>query len=128
MHENEIGTIVVEESVALHKELGPGLLESVYETCLAQALSKRNLTVDKQVPISVTFRGIQFEEGFRADIIVNDKVILELKSVEKTTKVHHKQVYTYLRLTGMRLGYLLNFGEALMKNGIHRIVNGLEED
>ena len=127
MHENEIGTIVVEEAIALHQELGPGLLEFVYEVCLENALSKRNLNIKRQVPIPIEYRGIRFEEGFRADIMVENKILLELKSVEKTTNVHHKQVFTYLRLTNWKLGYLLNFGEALMKNGIHRIVNGLEE-
>ncbi|MEN6423888.1 MAG: GxxExxY protein [Phycisphaerales bacterium] len=127
MTENEIGTIVVEEAIALHRELGPGLLEFVYEVCLADGLERRGVKVERQKPIAIVYRGIRFEEGFRADMILDDKVILELKSVEKTTKAHEKQVHTYLRLTGLKLGYLLNFGEALMKNGIERIVNGLEE-
>ncbi|MBP7051937.1 MAG: GxxExxY protein [Phycisphaerae bacterium] len=127
MTENEIGTIVIEESISLHRELGPGLLEFVYEVCLADALERRGLTVQRQMPVAIEYRGIRFEEGFRADMVLDGKVILELKSVEKTTKAHEKQVHTYLRLTGLKLGYLLNFGEALMKNGIERIVNGLEE-
>jgi GxxExxY protein len=127
MTENEIGTIVVEEVMALHRELGPGLLEFVYEVCLADALERRGLTVERQKPVPIEYRGIRFEEGFRADIVLDAKVILELKSVERTTKAHEKQVHTYLRLTNMKLGYLLNLGEALMKNGIERIVNGLEE-
>jgi len=127
MMENEVGTIIVEEVMALHRGLGPGLLEFVYEVCLADALERRGLTVERQKPVAIEYRGIRFEEGFRADMVVNAKVILELKSVEKTTKAHGKQVHTYLRLTDMKLGYLLNFGEALMKNGIERIVNGLEE-
>ncbi|HNS21472.1 MAG TPA: GxxExxY protein [Sedimentisphaerales bacterium] len=127
MTENKIGTIVVEEAIALHRELGPGLLEFVYEICLADALGQRGLQVERQKPIAIAYRGIRFDEGFRADMILDGKVILELKSVEKTTKAHEKQVHTYLRLTGLKLGYLLNFGEALMKNGIERIVNGLEE-
>ena len=128
MRENEIGTVVVEEAIALHRELGPGLLEFVYEVCLADALERRDLKVERQMPIAIEYRGIRFAEGFRADIVVHSKVILEIKSVERTTKAHAKQVHTYLRPTGLKLGYLLNFGEALMKNGIERIVNGLEED
>lgn len=127
MTENEIGTIVVEEAIALHRELGPGLLEFVYEVCLSKALEQRGLAIERQQPIPIEYRGIRFEEGFRADVVIDGKVILEIKSVEKTTRSHEKQVHTYLRLTGLKLGYLLNFGEALMKNGIERIVNGLEE-
>ena len=124
MSENDIGRIVVDCAVRLHKELGPGLLETVYEVLLAQQLQNRGLRVERQVPVPIEFHGVRFEEGFRADIIVEDKVILELKSVESTTRAHKKQVLTYLRLTGMKLGYLLNFGEPLMKDGISRILNG----
>jgi GxxExxY protein len=121
---NEIGTIVVDYAVSLHKETGPGLYETVYEVVLAHDLQARGLRAERQVPVPIELRGIRFDEGFRADIIVEGKVLLELKSVEKVTKAHHKQVLTYLRLTGLKLGYLLNFGEALMKDGITRIVNG----
>ena len=124
MNENDIGKIVVDSSVHLHKELGPGLLETVYEVILAQQLRKRGLSVERQVPVPIQFQGTTFDEGFRADIIVEKKVILELKSVERTTRAHKKQVLTYLRLTGMKLGYLLNFGEALMKDDISKILNG----
>ena len=124
MNENEIGHLVVDCAIQLHRDLGPGLLESVYEVVLAQMLRERGLKVARQVPIPIVYRGITFEEGFRADTIVEDKVLLELKSVEKTTKAHSKQVITYLRLSGLKLGYLLNFGEALMKDGIERIING----
>jgi GxxExxY protein len=124
MTENEIGRIVVDCAVRLHKDLGPGLLETVYEVLLAHELQQRGLNVERQVPIPIVFHGIRFDEGFRADTIVEGKVILELKSVEKVTNAHKKQVLTYLRLTGMKLGYLLNFGEALMKDGISRILNG----
>lgn len=127
MTENEIGTIVVDSAIAVHRELGPGLLETVYEVVLAQELKERSLKVDRQVPVAIDYKEVTFDEGFRADIIVEGKVILELKSVERVTAVHKKQVQTYLRLTGCKLGYLLNFGEALMKNGITRCVNGLEE-
>jgi GxxExxY protein len=124
MTENEIGKIVVDCAVRLHMELGPGLLESVYEVLLVHLLQEAGLKSDRQVPIPIQFRGIQFDEGFRADIVVEDKVILELKSTETVSKAHKKQVLTYLKLTGKKLGYLLNFGEAMMKNGISRVLNG----
>ncbi len=125
--ENEIGKVVVDEAIALHKELGSGLLETVYEVVLARELVERKLKVQRQVIIPIEYKGIKFEEAFRADIIVENKMILELKSVETVTKAHKKQLLTYLRLTGTKLGFLFNFGEALMKDGITRIVNGLEE-
>ncbi len=124
MNENEIGRIVVDTAVQLHRELGPGLLESVYEVLLAHRLRQAGLKVARQVPISIEFDGFYFDEGFRADIIVEDKVILELKSVENVSPAHKKQVLTYLRLTGLKLGYLLNFGAAVMKDGICRVING----
>jgi GxxExxY protein len=124
MNENEIGRIIVDCAVRLHMALGPGLLESVYEVLLAHQLQKAGLKVKRQVSIPIEFEGIRFDEGFRADIIVEDKVIIELKSVESLSKAHKKQVLTYLKLTGMKLGFLLNFGEAIMKDGIHRIING----
>ena len=127
MTENEIGTIVVESAITVHRELGPGLLETVYEVVLARELQDRGLNVERQVPVAIQYKDIRFDEGFRADIIVDSKVILELKSIEHVSAAHKKQVQTYLRLTGCKLGYLLNFGEALMKNGITRSVNGLEE-
>ena len=128
MTENEIGAIVVDIAIKVHKGLGPGLLESVYETVLARQLSKRGLRVQRQVPVSIIFEEDEFDEGFRADIIVNQCVILELKSVEQLHPVHMKQLQTYLKLMSCRLGYLLNFNEALMKNGIHRCVNGLPDN
>ncbi len=127
MTENEIGKIVVDCAIRLHRELGPGLLETVYEVLLAHELEQRCLKVERQVGIPIVFHGIQFDEGFRADLVIEGKVILELKSVEAATRAHKKQVLTYLRLTGMKLGYLLNFGEALMKDGISRILNGQVE-
>lgn len=127
MTENEIEKIVVDVAVNVHKGLGPGLLESVYEAVLAKQLGKRGLCVCRQIPIPIVFDGDHFDEGFRADIIVNQIVILELKSVEQLHPVHAKQLQTYLKLTGCRLGFLLNFGEPLMKNGIHRCVNGLPD-
>jgi len=127
MTENEIGKAVVDAALVVHRELGPGLLETVYEAILAQELRQRGFQVERQVPISLEFRGIKFDEGFRADMVVEGKVILELKSIEQVTRAHKKQLQTYLRLTGYKLGFLLNFGDALMKKGITRAVNGLEE-
>ena len=124
MNENEIGKIIVDAAVAVHRELGPGLLESVYEVIFAYELKKRGLSVDRQVSVPIEYHGIKFDEGFRVDILVENKVIIELKSVESVNKAHKKQVLTYLRLTGHKLGYLLNFGEAFMKDGISRIING----
>ena len=124
MTENEIGKIIVDSAIHLHMDLGPGLLETVYEVLLAHLLESKGLKVERQVGVPIEYHGIKFEEGFRADIIVEDKVIVELKSVESISKAHKKQVLTYLKLTGCKLGYLLNFGEALMKNGISRIING----
>jgi GxxExxY protein len=127
MHENEIGTIVVDSAIRVHRSLGPGLLEKVYQTVLGWELQKRGLQIKSEVLVPIVYRGVTFDQGFRADIIVNDKVVLELKSVEHVTPAHKKQIQTYLRLTDKKLGYLLNFGEALMKDGITRSVNGLEE-
>jgi len=127
MTENEIGTIVIESAIAVHRELGPGLLETVYEIVLARELKDRGLTVERQVSVPIQYKDIRFDEAFRADIMIAGKVILELKSVERVSASHKKQVQTYLRLTGCKLGYLLNFGESLMKTGITRCVNGLEE-
>ncbi len=124
MNENEIGSIIVGSAVRLHQELGPGLLESVYEAILAKLLKDQGLDVRRQVPIPFEYAGERFEEGFRADLIVNDKVIIELKSVENLNNAHKKQLLTYLKLSGKKLGYLLNFGGALMKDGIVRSING----
>ena len=128
MNENEIGKVVVDAAVKVHRELGPGLLETVYEVVLARELELRGLRVERQVAVPIVYGGIRFEEGFRADIIVEGKVILELKSVEQLTKVHGKQAFTYLKLKGLKLGFVLNFGANLMKDGIERVVNGLAEE
>ena len=127
MTENEIGTIIVNAAIAVHRQLGPGLLESVYEIVLAYELQQRGLGVNRQMPIPIRYQDMTFDEGFRADLLVAEKVIVELKSVEQVSETHKKQVQTYLRLTGCKLGFLLNFGEALMKRGITRVVNGLED-
>ncbi|NEX17832.1 MAG: GxxExxY protein [Halochromatium sp.] len=128
MTENEIGTLILAAAIQVHRELGPGLLESVYEVVLAKELALRGLTVERQVPVPIVYKGLRFEEGFRADLIVAGKVLLELKSVERVTPAHKKQVQIYLRLTDLKLGYLLNFGEVVLKNGITRCVNRLEEE
>ena len=127
MTENEIGTICVDAAIHVHKELGPGLLESVYEVVLAHELTQRGLKVERQVPISIVYKGFVFADAFRADLLVEGKVIIELKSVEEIKKVHRKQIQTYIKLAGLKLGYLFNFGTALMKDGIVRAVNGLDE-
>ncbi len=127
MTENEIGTLLIDAAIGVHRGLGPGLLESVYEVVLARELEVRGMQVARQVPVPIVFNGNQFDEGFRADLLVEGKVILELKSVERITPAHKKQVLTYLKLTGCKLGYLLNFGEDTMRSGITRCVCGLEE-
>jgi len=125
MTENEIARIVVDAAFQIHMETGPGLLESVYETILTDELERRGLRVERQKPIPIIYKGRTYNEGFRADLVVNGKVIIELKSVEKVKDVHKKQLLTYLKLTGMKLGLLINFGDGLIKNGITRVVNGL---
>ena len=127
MTENEISKVILDSAIAVHKELGPGLLESVYEVVLAYELQQRGLRVSRQVPVSIRYKEMIFDAAFRADLIVEDKVIVELKSVEQVSEAHKKQVQTYLRLNGCKLGFLLNFGEALMKHGITRVVNGLDD-
>lgn len=125
--EEEIGRLVVDAAVQIHREVGPGLLETVYEVVLAHELQRRGLRVERQIPIRVTYAGLTFDEAFRLDLIVESKVILEVKCVEKIGNAHKKQLLTYLRLADKKLGYLLNFGDALMKQGITRIVNHLSD-
>jgi len=127
MKENEIGSVIVDSAIEVHRFLGPGLLESVYEAALSHELQLRGLSVVAQVPIDVEYKGVRFEKGFRADLIINRIVIIELNSVEILTAAHRKQLQTYLRLADIKLGFLLNFGAALMRNGIVRAVNKLEE-
>jgi GxxExxY protein len=127
MTENEIAKQIVDAAYRVHTTLGPGLFEIVYEVALAHELTKRGLSVVRQQPIPIRYDSITFDEGFRADLIVEDKVIIEVKSIENVAKVHKKQVLTYLRLTGKRLGLLINFGEELIKDGTTRVVNGLTE-
>ena len=119
----EISAIVVDCAYRLHVEAGPGLLESVYEVVLARLLVERGLSVRRQMPVPIRLMGMAFDEGFRADIIVNDIFLIELKSVEQLAPVHAKQVLTYLRLLNLSLGLLINFGAATFKEGVKRIVN-----
>ncbi len=125
--ENEIATLVLDAAFKIHTRLGPGLLESVYEAVLSYELTKGGLAVRRQVPIPIRYEALVFEEGFRADLLVEEHVIVELKSVEALAPVHGKQVGTQLRMSGHRLGLLINFGELHLKNGIKRVVNGLAE-
>ena len=125
MTENELSKIIVNTCYDIHVELGPGLLESVYEEILYQELKDQGLKVERQKAIPVVWKDKLMEIGFRADLIVENKVILELKSVEKVAPVHKKQVLTYLKLTDYKLGLLINFNEKLIKDGITRIVNNL---
>ena len=128
MHENEIGTIVVDAEFQVHCGLGPGLLESVDRVALARELESRGLHVIREQPIEIKYKDFVFEQGFRADLVVENKVIVELKSVEELHPVHKKQLLTYLKLSGLKLGYLMNFGSVLFKNGVTRIVNDIDVD
>jgi len=127
LEENRIGTIVVDAAIEVHRVLGNGLLESVYEKALAHELRIRGCNVMEQVPVDVSYKEEPLNLGFRADLLVEDLVLLELKAVETLTLAHRKQIQTYLNLTGRRLGYLLNFGAPLLKHGIVRCVNNLPE-
>ncbi len=128
MRENAIAKEIVDVAYQVHTGLGPGLLESVYEAVMMYELRKRGLQVQAQVAIPVVWEEVKLEIGFRADLIVERKVIIELKSVEHTAPVHKKQLLTYLRLADCRLGLLINFGTALIKDGISRVVNNLPEN
>ncbi|MEM7699123.1 MAG: GxxExxY protein [Verrucomicrobiota bacterium] len=128
MNENEISKIIVNTSIGLHRKLGPGLLESVYQRILAYELRKTGLRVETEAPVPIQWDGNIVDESFRADMIIEDVVLLELKSVEKLNAIHKKQVLTYLKLANIRLGILLNFGAELMKEGIQRVANGLPEE
>ena len=123
--ENEIAKQIVDAAFKIHTTLGPGLFESVYETVMAQELANRGLKVVRQQPIPVVWENVHLEAGFRADLIVEGKVIIEIKSVDNLAPVHRKQLLTYLRLADMRLGLLINFDSELIKDGIARVVNNL---
>lgn len=126
MNENELSKIVLDVAFDIHKRLGPGLFESVYEAIMAHELvHEYGLNVQRQKPIPVIWKDVKLELGFRSDLIINDKLLVELKSIESLAPVHAKQVLTHIRLTNIRLGLLINFNEELLKNGIKRIVNNL---
>ena len=127
MNENEIATIIVDAALEIHKILGPGLLESVYEATLKYELQKRGLKVLQQLGVPIVYEGLDLGIGFRADLVVGDKVVIEIKSIEALGAVHSKQLATYLRLMDLRLGLLINFNVDLIKNGIRRVVNRLVE-
>jgi len=125
MTENELAKIVVDFCLKIHKTLGPGLLESVYEEALIYELKKLGIPVERQAEIPVMYENIKMDIGFRADVIVENKLIIELKSIESIQPVHKKKLLTYLKLANMKLGQLVNFNVYLIKDGIIRIANGL---
>jgi len=127
MTENEIATIIVDTAYSIHRDLGPGLFETVYERIMEAELMRRRLKVERQKPIPIVYHGVHFRAGFRCDLLIEDKVIVEVKSIEAIHPVHKKQVLTYLRFADRRLGLLINFNVALIKDGIVRLVNRLEE-
>lgn len=127
MEINEISGIIVDRSINIHRALGPGLLESVYQRVLTYELRKAGLEIETEVSVPVEWDGHVIDESFRADIIVENSVLVELKSVEELLDVHKKQTLTYLKLTNLTLGLLINFGSPLLKNGIHRIANNFKE-
>jgi iron complex transport system substrate-binding protein len=124
LNREQVARMIVDCAFHLHRDLGPGLLESVYEAVLARQIQEKGLRVERQKPVPIVYAGVTFDEGFRADIIVEDQVLVELKSVENLARVHSKQVLTYLRLLKKPLGLLINFGAATFKEGCHRILNG----
>ncbi|MBL7819429.1 MAG: GxxExxY protein [Saprospiraceae bacterium] len=125
MNENEISSIIIDVCFKIHTSLGPGLFESVYEEILDYEFAKLNLNVQRQKSIPVFWEDLKMDIGFRADFIIENKIIIEIKSVETVAHVHKKQLLTYLKITGIKLGLLINFNEALLKDGISRIVNRL---
>jgi len=125
MTENELSKILVDLAFRIHSKLGPGLFESVYEEILCFEIQKSGLEVERQRGVPVFWENIRMDLGFRADLIVEQKIIIEIKSIEIIAPVHYKQLLTYLRITGLKLGLLINFNEALIKNGITRVVNNL---
>lgn len=127
LRENAVAVAIVDAAYQVHRTLGPGLLESAYEAILVHELRKRGLDVAVQVPVPVVYETVRLDAGFRADLIVEDSVIVELKSLDKVAPVHKKQLTTYLKLADKRLGLLINFGDELIKNGITRIVNGMPD-
>lgn len=124
MNENEISKIVFDAALKVHRELGPGLLESAYETCLFYELEKSGLKIEKQKALPLIYDNIKMEIGYRLDIIIEDKFIIEIKAVEQLTDVHLAEILTYLKLTNCKLGMLINFNVKLLKQGVKRVING----
>lgn len=120
----DVATVAIDCGFKLHTQLGPGLLESAYEALMAHSLTKRGLMVERQRPVPIRFDGVAIEEGFRLDLLVEGKLLIELKSVERLSPVHGKQVLTYLRLMNLSLGLLMNFGAPTFREGLKRVVNG----
>ncbi len=123
--ENTLSKKIIGAAIEVHRELGPGLLESVYEAALFQELTSLDLFVQRQVPIKTMYKGTQLDVGFRLDLLIEEKVILELKAIESISDIHLAQVLTYMKLSKLKLGLILNFNVKLMKNGIKRVVNNL---
>ncbi|MBZ0118302.1 MAG: GxxExxY protein [Sandaracinaceae bacterium] len=124
MDDNRVTEQIIGAAIAVHRELGPGLLESTYEACLACELSHRDLKVERQKPLPVQYRGLQVDCGYRVDLLVDDQVIVELKTVASVLPIHEAQILTYLKLSQLRVGLILNFNVRLMKEGIHRFLSG----
>ena len=127
MGEELLARQVVDAAIRVHTKLGPGLLESAYETCMAHELSKRSLRVRRQVPMPISYDNIDFDVGYRLDLLVNDLVVVELKAVERLSPIHGAQLLSYLRLGGYHLGMLLNFNTVHMRDGIKRVINGYRD-
>ena len=125
MTENELSTKIIGAAIEVHKQLGPGLLESTYETCLVYELKILGLSVSRQQKLPVVYKGIKLDAGYRIDLVVENKIIIEIKSVEALANIHTAQLLTYLRLKNLKLGLLINFNTVLLKNGLKRIVNNL---
>ena len=125
MTENEIATKIIGAAIEVHKQLGPGLLESTYESCLVYELRQMGLEVQQQLALPVLYKEVKLEAGYRIDVLVENKVIIEIKSVEALADIHTAQLLTYLKLKDLKLGLLINFNEVLLKNGLKRIVNKL---
>jgi len=128
VQDNEVGELVLGYALKVHKALGPGLLESAYETCLAHEIGKAGLEYERQLALPVVYDGQRIDPGYRIDLLVANRVVIEVKSVDKIVDVHRAQLLSYLKLGGFRVGYLLNFNVALMKSGIVRLVNGYERE
>ena len=120
----ELGRELIDSAISVHKSLGPGLLESAYEACLAYEFASRGIEVDRQVALPIRYKGIEIETGYRLDLVLGGKVVVELKAIERLQPIHEAQLLSYLRLSGCRLGYLLNFNVRQMKEGIKRMLNG----